>query len=78
MVRRADVERQWRIDAGLPESPTDDLSLAESLEFDGIDFPLDDGEIRSLNGFYDVREPIGSLTLTSANGIDWEANYSPG
>jgi hypothetical protein len=54
------------------------MSLAESLEFDGIDFPLDDEELRLLSGFYDVREPIGTLTLTSVDGTDWEANYNPG
>jgi hypothetical protein len=73
-----DALRQWRIDAGLPASPTDEMSLAESLEFDGIDFPLDDEELRLLSGFYDVREPIGTLTLTSVDGTDWEANYNPG
>jgi len=75
----SDVEalRQWRLDAGLPESPTDELSLEESLELDGVDFPLEADELTLLNNFYDVRESLGTLTLTTADGSDWESVYAP-
>lgn len=52
------------------------MNLEESLELGGIDFPLDDDEVRHLIGLYDVREPFGTLTMTTTNSIDWEASFS--
>ncbi len=70
--------RQWRLDAGLTESPFgDEISLEESLEMDGIDFPLDADEVEHLNNYYDVQEPYGTLTLSTADGIVWETVYTP-
>ena len=74
-----DIERlrRWRLDAGLPESPVGDMTLEETLEFDGITFPLDADEIRSLNSFYDLRETWGTLSLTIRGGTAWETDASP-
>ncbi|MEX1125670.1 MAG: hypothetical protein WEE53_08395, partial [Acidimicrobiia bacterium] len=70
----ADLQ-QWVIAGGWSEGAADELG--EMLEGMGVTFPLEDAEIQELTGGLDIREPIGTLTLTSSDGTDWEAVYTP-
>ncbi|HLF42527.1 MAG TPA: hypothetical protein VJA46_03245 [Acidimicrobiia bacterium] len=67
--------QHWVIDAGWTEGDADELG--EVLEGMGVDFPLDEAEIQELTGGLDLREPFGTLTLTSSDGTNWATIYTP-
>jgi hypothetical protein len=66
---------QWLADAGQAEQV--DPSLGELVSGFGIDFPLDAEEVRELNSFFNLEEPFGTFTVTSTDGIGWNASYKP-
>jgi hypothetical protein len=53
-----------------------DSALEEFLAEIEVDFPLDEGEVEPLNNVFDLTQPLGTLTLTTAYGTDWEADYT--
>ncbi len=68
--------QEWAIRGGWSaESAARDLE--GQLEMIGIDLPLDDAEIAEVQSFLSMMEPYGTLTLTSSDGSDWEAVYTP-
>jgi hypothetical protein len=66
---------QWLADAG--QQKQTDPSLGELLELNGVDFPLDAEELKYLNSSFSVKEPYGTLTLSSTDGSEWAAEYQP-
>jgi hypothetical protein len=66
----------WHSDAGLPEQQ--DPSLEELIASMGIDFPLDADELDSLQSYFNVKEPYGTLALSSEDGAAWSADYVGG
>lgn len=65
----------WLAEAGAPKQA--DPSLGELLAASGIDFPLDEDELFQLNHMFDIKEPIGTLTLSSTDGSEWVVDYQP-
>jgi hypothetical protein len=69
----ADLQH-WVIDAGWTDGDADELG--EMLEGMGVTFPLNEAEIQELTGSLDMRQQVGTLTLTSSDETHWEATYT--
>ena len=66
---------QWLSDAGSP--PQSDPDLEELLASIDVTFPMDREEADELAAFFGMREPNGTLTVSTADGIEWESAYTP-